>query len=77
MKKYRAAVIGTGSMGAFIDNKVVGYHSAYYPYSHAACFEHCQRTALVAGCVLREDVLERFGERYESQARIFTPTTER
>ncbi len=61
---YRAALIGCSRMGAFIDNEVVERASVALPYSHAAGYEACQRTELVAGSDVRQEVLDRFGERY-------------
>lgn len=60
MKTYRAALIGCSRMGAFIDNEVD--HGR--PYSHAAGYEACDRTDLIACSDLREDVMEKTGERY-------------
>src|SRR5438093_3565509 len=64
MKQYRAALVGCSRMGAFIDNEVRSSRSIVLPYSHAAGYEACERTDLVAGADLREDVLAAFGERY-------------
>lgn len=61
---YRAALIGCSRMGAFIDNEVTKNRSLRLPYSHAAGYEACERTDLVAGADLRHDVLEQFGARY-------------
>lgn len=63
-KTYRAALVGCSRMGAFIDNEITGNRSIPLPYSHAAGYEACERTDLVAGADLRPDVLEQFGERY-------------
>ena len=63
-KTYRAALVGCSRMGAFIDNEVVGTPHHVPPYSHAAGYEACDRTDLVAGVDLRPDVLEVFGQRY-------------
>ena len=63
-KTYRAALVGCSRMGAFIDNEVRSSKSIVLPYSHAAGYEACERTDLVAGADLREDVLAAFGERY-------------
>jgi scyllo-inositol 2-dehydrogenase (NAD+) len=63
-KTYRAALVGCSRMGAFIDNEVRSSKSIVLPYSHAAGYEACARTDLVAGADLREDVLVAFGERY-------------
>lgn len=63
MHIYRAALVGCSRMGAFIDNEVVG-SAIVLPYSHAAGYEACPRTELVAGADLRPDVLEAFGSRY-------------
>ena len=50
-------------MGAFIDNEVIGSKHAL-PYSHAAGYEACERTDLVALSDLRPDVMEQAGKRY-------------
>ncbi len=65
---YRAALIGCSRMGAFIDNEVTKNHAIRLPYSHAAGYEACERTDLVAGADLRGDVLERFGARYNVES---------
>jgi predicted dehydrogenase len=66
VKTYRAAVIGCSRMGGFIDHEVApGDMARALPYSHAACYEACERTDLVACADLREDVMERFGKRYD------------
>ena len=64
-KTYRAALVGCSRMGAFIDNEVAGSPSTILPYSHAAGYEACERTDLIAGSDIREDVLEVFGQRYD------------
>ena len=61
---YRAALVGCSRMGAFIDNETRSSTSIVHPYSHAAGYEACPRTDLVAGADLRPDVLEAFGTRY-------------
>ena len=48
MKTYRAAVIGCGRMGGFIDNEVIGTPGFYPPYSHGGGFYTSERTDLVA-----------------------------
>jgi predicted dehydrogenase len=62
--RCRAALVGCGRMGAFIDNEVAGRPNANLPYSHAAGYEACDRTDLVAGSDMRTEVLEQFGQRY-------------
>ena len=65
MKNYRTAVIGCSRMGGFIDYEVApGVPARSLPYSHAACYEACARTDLVACSDLRGDVMEQFGQRY-------------
>lgn len=64
MKTYRAAVVGCSRMGGFIDNEVHGIPSVVRPYSHAAGYEACNRTDLIACSDLRTDVLAEFGKRY-------------
>ncbi|MCZ6635233.1 MAG: Gfo/Idh/MocA family oxidoreductase [bacterium] len=61
METYQAALIGCSRMGAFIDNEVDESRGAY---SHAAGYEACDRTELVACSDLREEVMEKVGERY-------------
>ena len=63
MQVYRAALVGVGRMGAFIDNEVAG-RGPSLPYSHSAGYEACSRTELIAGADMRADVLEKFGDRY-------------
>ena len=64
MKTYRAALVGCSRMGAFIDNEQRGASRFRQPYSHAAGYEACERTELVACSDLRPDVLEQAGKRY-------------
>ena len=61
MTTYRAALIGCSRMGAFIDNEVFAGRGAY---SHAAGYEACDRTTMVACSDLRTDVMEQVGTRY-------------
>jgi predicted dehydrogenase len=64
-QQYRAALVGCSRMGAFIDNEVRSSRSAILPYSHAAGYEACARTDLIAGSDLRPEILEVFGSRYD------------
>ncbi len=66
MKKYRATVIGCSRIGGFIDNEIPPSEQISYPlpWSHAACYEACERTDLVACADLRPDIMAAFGERY-------------
>ena len=61
MKTYRAALVGCSRMGAFIDNEQRGASRFKQPYSHAAGYEACERTELMACSDLRPDVLEQAG----------------
>lgn len=62
---YRAALVGCSRMGAFIDNEMpTGQAHRPPPYSHAAGYEACQRTDLVACSDVRPEVLTRAGCRY-------------
>ncbi len=61
MQRYRAALVGCSRMGAFIDNEVP---PARRPYSHAAGYEACERTDMVACSDLRPEVMEQVGRRY-------------
>lgn len=51
-------------MGGFIDNEISDDHAIRKPFSHAAGYEACPRTDLVACADIREDVMAAFGERY-------------
>ena len=61
MKTRRTALIGCSRMGAFIDNEVSEDWGAY---SHAAGYEACDRTEMVACSDLRADVMGQVGLRY-------------
>ena len=65
LQKYRAALIGCSRIGGFIDNEIPPREQIAYPlpYSHAACYEACERTDLVACCDLRQDIMSEFGKR--------------
>ena len=58
METYRAALIGCSRMGAFIDNEG---SKTLPPYSHAASYEACPRTKLIACSDLRPEVMEEVG----------------
>ena len=64
MKTYRAAVIGCGRMGGFIDNEVIGTPGFYPPYSHGGGFYTSERTDLVACSDFRTDLMDEFGRNY-------------
>lgn len=68
MVTYRAALVGCSRIGAFIDNEVMGLPTLILPYSHAAGYEACDRTTLIAGSDLRPEVLAAFGGRYDVPA---------
>ena len=57
--RYRAALIGCGRIGAFIDNEGTSPHA----FSHAAGYVACPRTELVALSDPRAEVMDRAGER--------------
>ena len=57
---YRAALIGCGRMGAFIDHERTSPHA----FSHAAGYLACSRNELVALSDPRAEVMDRAGERY-------------
>ena len=63
-KTYRAALIGCSRMGAFIDNESGAPAGTQPPKSHAAGFEACDRTEMVACSDLRVEVMEQVGIRY-------------
>jgi predicted dehydrogenase len=65
MKRYRAAVIGCGRMGGFIDNELAGARGFPLPHSHGAGFFACDRTDLVACADLRPEIMAEFGKRYD------------
>ena len=68
MRTYRAAVIGCGRMGGFIDNEVVGEPGNFPPYSHGGGFYTSERTDLVACSDFRTDLMDAFGQQYEVPA---------
>ena len=68
MKTYRAAVIGCGRMGGFIDNEVVGEPGNFPPYSHGGGFYASERTDLVACSDFRTDLMDAFGRKYDVPA---------
>ena len=74
MKTYRAVLVGCSRMGAFIDNEQRGASRFRQPYSHAAGYEACERTELVACSDLRPDVLEQAGSDTACRPRGSTPT---
>ncbi len=61
MEIYKAALIGCSRMGAFIDNEVPDSWSAY---SHAAGYEACERTEMIACSDLRGEAMNQVGLRY-------------
>lgn len=81
MKRYRAAVIGCGRMGGFIDNELAGARAFPLPHSHGAGFFACERTDLVACADPREEIMAEFGKRYavpsERQYRDYRPMIDR
>ena len=77
MKTYRAAVIGCGRMGGFIDNEVVGTPGHVPPYSHGGGFHTSERTDLVACSDFRTDLMDAFGRQYDVPPRASTPTSGR
>ena len=67
METYRAAVIGCSRIGGFIDNEIIEsgrLSKSRLPASHAAAYDAHDRVDLVACSDFREDVMEKFGERY-------------
>ena len=65
MKNYRAAVIGCGRMGAFIDNEVVDVPGHVPPYGHTAVFTACDRTDLIACAHRRTEVMAEVGAQFD------------
>jgi predicted dehydrogenase len=68
MAIYRAAVIGCGRMGGFIDDEVGFDHPCALPYSHGLSYVESPRTELVAACDADEAKLKAWGERYGVEA---------
>ena len=64
MEVYKAAVVGTSRMGAFIDTEVTGNPNVIVPYSHAAGFHASPRTTLVACSDIRVSTMKQFGLKY-------------
>jgi predicted dehydrogenase len=67
VETYRAAVVGCGRIGGFIDNEAGPKPWVVTPFSHAAGYAYVDRTEIVACCDLRPDVMDLFGERYGVQ----------
>ena len=55
-------------MGVFIDNEVVEREYIVRPYSHAAVYQACDRTELVACSDMRPDVMAETGRQYDIPA---------
>ena len=68
MKTYRAAVIGCGRMGAFIDNEVIDVPGHIPPYGHTAVFAACDRTDLIACAHRRTEVMAEVGKQFDIPA---------
>ena len=67
METYRAAVIGCSRIGGLIDYEIIEsgrLSKSRLPASHAAAYDAHDRVDLVACSDFREDVMEKFGERY-------------
>ena len=59
----RAAVIGTARVGSFFDDLLTATPELM-PSSHASCYTAHPRTQLVAGCDVKSDRLEAFGQKW-------------
>ena len=68
MAIYRAAIVGCGRMGGFIDDEVRWASSSMLPYSHGQAFVESPLTELVAGCDPNEEKLHAWGERFGVKA---------
>ena len=60
----RAALIGCGRMGAFIDDEVVDHPGIVFPYCHAGGHTDCEDTVLVAAADPVAEKLQAAGERW-------------
>jgi len=68
-RELKAAIVGCGRMGGFIDDELVNHPDFVPPYCHAGAYRAVKETALVAAAdVLRERV-DRLGERWNVSAR--------
>jgi predicted dehydrogenase len=65
---YRAAIVGCGRMGGFIDDEVRWACSSQLPYSHGLAYVESPLTELVAGCDPDQQKLRQWGERYGIRA---------
>lgn len=74
MTTYRAAIVGCGRMGGFIDDEVGWATSSMLPYSHAGAFIESPHTELIAGCDPNGETLKAWGERYGLDA-LYTDTS--
>jgi len=60
----RVAMVGCGRMAGFIDREVEHYPAIKLPYSHAAAFDLCPETEIVACCARHQESVDRFREKW-------------
>lgn len=65
MSTLRLAIVGTGRMGATIDDELIGDLAYFRPASLAAASQACEDVELVAGVDTDERRLRAFSERWE------------
>lgn len=69
MSKYRAAIIGCGLAGGFVDDKIKGRHTTQLlPYSHAGAYMDVPEVELVAGADTSETQLRAFSKKWGVKA---------
>lgn len=56
----RVAMVGCGRMAGFIDEEVKHYPAVKLPFSHAAAYDRCPDTEIVAACATKTSSTERF-----------------
>lgn len=67
--ELKAAIVGCGRMGGFIDDELVNHPDFVPPYCHAGAYVAAEETVLVAAADILRERLDRLGERWNVSAR--------
>lgn len=62
--KLKVAIVGAGRMAGYIDEEVEHYPAIQNPFSHAAAYDLCDKTEVVAVCATKQESLDRFMKRW-------------
>lgn len=65
MNKLKVALVGAGRMAGYIDREVETYPAIKNPFSHAAAYDLCEDTEMVAVCATKQESIDRFKERWK------------